>query len=323
MEYTTLGQTGLTVSRVLLGCGSIGGIGSPAATRGKGLSAEEGLAQIDAAFAIGINTLDTANSYGGGVSEQVVGRWIADHPDADVLVATKVGNLVRPDQRDIDLSPAHIAEQFEISLCRLGGVDLYLSHAPDPSTPIEATLEAFAALLESQRVRAVGGCHLTAAELQAALDAADRHGLPGYQWVQNEYNLLARDDETALLHIVRERGLGYTPFSPLAGGVLAGRYQRDTPPPPDSRAAVIPSFVHDLEDIPWHGLERLAAEAVRRDVSMAALALAWVLAAPDVTAPLVAPRRPNQFADVEQALGLRLDPEERERLGSLFSRDNR
>ena len=106
MDRRLLGNTGVAVSRVLLGCGSIGGIGSPAESRGKGLSPQEGLQQIDDAIALGINTLDTANSYAGGVSEQVVGQWIASHPDADVLVATKVGNRVRPDQPGIDLSAA-------------------------------------------------------------------------------------------------------------------------------------------------------------------------------------------------------------------------
>jgi aryl-alcohol dehydrogenase-like predicted oxidoreductase len=319
MDRRPLGRTGLTVSRVLLGCGSIGGIGSPAVTRGKGLSPQEGLEQIDTAVAMGINTLDTANSYGGGVSEQVVGRWITSHPDADVLVATKVGNLVRPDQQDIDLSPAHIAEQVSASLARLGRIDLYLSHAPDPGTPIEKTLEAFAAVLESGRARAIGGCNLSAAELEAALDAAERHGLPGYQWVQSEYNLLTGgSDHTDVMRIVRERDLGFTPFSPLAGGVLAGRYQRDTEPPPGSRMAVLPGSLPELDGSMWDALEAFGERARRRDVSVPALALAWVLTAPDVTAPLVAPRRPEQFADVQQALEVELDEDERAELAALF-----
>lgn len=318
MDRRPLGRTGFAVSRVLLGCGSIGGIGSPAATRGKGLSPEEGLEQIDNAVAMGINTLDTANSYGGGVSEQVVGQWIATHPDAEVLVATKVGNIVRPDQRDIDLSPTHIAEQAVASLDRLGRIDLYLSHAPDPRTPIEATLEAFAAVLERGQARAIGGCHLSAAELETALDVAERNGLPGYQWVQNEYNLLAREDEAGLLRVVHERGLGYTPFSPLAGGLLAGRYQRDAAPPPDSRMAIIPAYLPEIDESMWAALDALAAAARRRDVSVPALALAWVLTAPDVTAPLIAPRRPEQFADVQQALEIELDEDERAELAALF-----
>ena len=318
MDRRPLGRTGLAVSRVLLGCGSIGGIGSPAVTRGKGLTPEEGLAQIDAAVAMGINTLDTANSYGGGVSEQVVGQWLASHPHAEVLVATKVGNLVRPDQQRIDLSAAHIAAQVAASVDRLGRIDLYLSHAPDPETPIEATLEAFAAVLENGQARAIGGCNLSAAELEAALDVAAQHGLPGYHWVQNEYNLLTRNDEADLLRIVRERGLGYTPFSPLAGGVLAGRYRRGAAPPPDSRMAIIPAHLPDITEPMWDALDALTDAARRRDVSVSALALAWVLNAPDVTAPLVAPRRAEQFADIEQALQIELDEDERAELVALF-----
>lgn len=319
MDRRPLGRTGLAVSRVLFGCGSIGGIGSPAVTRGKGLSPDKGLEQIDAAVAMGINTLDTANSYGGGVSEQVVGQWLATHPGADVLVATKVGNLVHPDQRGIDLSAAHIAEQVVVSLDRLGRIDLYLSHAPDPDTPIEATLEALAAVVERGQARAIGACNLSAAELETALDVAERNGLPGYQWVQNEYNLITRDDEADLLRIVRERGLGYTPFSPLAGGLLAGRYQRGVAPPPDSRMAILPAAMPDIGPSMWDALDALASVARRRDVSVAALALAWVLAAPDVTAPLVAPRRPEQFADVQQALEIELDEDERAELAALFT----
>jgi aryl-alcohol dehydrogenase-like predicted oxidoreductase len=318
VELRPLGETGLSVSRVILGCGSIGGIGSPARTRGKGLAPEEGLRQIDAAVAIGITTLDTANSYGGGVSEQVVGRWLAAHPDAEVLVATKVGNLVHPDQTDIDLSARHIADQIEVSLSRLGRIDLYLSHAPDEHTPIEETLEAFAAVLESGKVHSIGGCHLDVRTLERILDVADRRGLPAYQWVQNEYSLLARDDDVELFALLRDRGLGYTPFSPLAGGVLAGRYQRGVEAPRDSRMAIIPEYLRGLDDQIWDGLEGLAAAAREREVSVAALALAWVLTSPDVTAPLVAPRRPEQFADVEAALTIELDEPEREALASLF-----
>jgi aryl-alcohol dehydrogenase-like predicted oxidoreductase len=313
-----LGQTGLEVSQVVLGCGSIGGIGTPSVTRGKGLSPQEGFEQIDAAVALGVNTLDTANSYAGGVSEQVVGRWIAARPEAEVLVATKVGNLVRPEQDHIDLSPAHIAEQVSASLARLGRIDLFLSHAPDPSTPVEATFEAFAAIIDSGRARAIGACNVTAAELELALDTAERHGLPGYQWVQNEYNLLTHHDQADVLRVVRERGLGFTPYSPLGGGILAGRYQRDTAPPPGSRRAILPGAFAALDDSIWDSLDALAAAARRREVSVAALSLAWVLTAPGVTATLVAPRRPEQFTDVQQALEIALDEDERNELAALF-----
>lgn len=318
MDRRPLGRTGLAVSRVLLGCGSIGGIGSPAATRGKGLSREQGFEQIDVAVAMSVNVLDTANSYGGGVSEQVVGQWLAAHPGADVLVATKVGNLVHPEQRGFDLSAAHIAEQVAVSRDRLGRIDLYLSHAPDHDTRIEETLEAFAAVVERGQARAVGACNVTATDLETALDVAERNGLPGYQWVQNEYNLITRDDEADVLRIVRERGLGYTPFSPLAGGLLAGRYHRGAALPPDSRMAIFPASMPDVNQSTWDALDALATAARKRDVSVPALALAWVLTAPEVTASLVAPRRPEQFTDVQQALEIELDQDERAQLSALF-----
>ena len=277
------------------------------------------MAQIDSAVDLGVNTLDTANSYAGGVSERVVGRWLSEHPGSEVLVATKVGNLVRPDQADVDLSRSHIAEQIEASLSRLGHIDLYLSHAPDERTPIAETLEGFAAVLDSGNARAIGGCNLDVRELEEALTTADRLGLPCYQWVQNQYNLLARDDEAELFALLRDRGIGYTPFSPLAGGILAGRYRRGTNPPPDSRMALMTGSVPDLDDATWTALDRLADEAQRRGVTAATLALAWVLASPDVTAPLVAPRRSEQFAEVEAALALELDERERSEIEDLFA----
>lgn len=166
---------------------------------------------------------------------------------------------------------------------------------------------------------AVGACNVTAEELRRALAAAERRGLPRYEWVQNEYNLLTRRDEEELLAICADHGLGYTPYSPLAGGVLSGRYQAGAPLPPDSRVAVRPGpYAHLLTRENLDGVSALAAEARRRGVSLSGLALAWVLSHPQVTAPLVAPRRVDQFDAVQEALALTLDPDERDQLASLF-----
>jgi aryl-alcohol dehydrogenase-like predicted oxidoreductase len=310
------------VSRVFLGCGSIGGIGSPASTRGLGLTVDEGLEQIEAAVRLGVNVLDTANSYAGGESERTVGKWLAAHQDDGVddavLVATKVGNIAEPGQSAMDLSGPHIARQARASLARLGHIDLYLSHAPDETTAIEETLEAFAELIEAGSVKAIGACNVSVAQLGDALAASERLGLPRYEWVQNEYNLLARDDERALLAVVGDHGLGYTPFSPLAGGVLAGRYRAGEPPPPGSRLDVSPQPGRTPDAATFAGLELLQEDARRRGVTMAGLALAWVLSSPHVTAPLVAPRRPQQWEAVTEGLSLGLDPEERDRIGRWF-----
>jgi aryl-alcohol dehydrogenase-like predicted oxidoreductase len=304
----------------LLGCGSFGGIGSDLETLGHGLNEAQAFEVLDAGTALGINVLDTANSYAWGESERIVGRWLAAR-DADVLVATKVGREVRPGWEGIDLSFDRVLEQFELSRKRLARdrVQLYLSHVPDDHTPVEQTLAAFGTLIEQGSVDAVGACHVTAEELRRALAAAERRGLPRYEWVQNEYNLLTRRDEEELLAICADHGLGYTPYSPPAGGVLSGRYQAGAPLPPDSRVAVRPGpYAHLLTRENLDGVSALAAEARRRGVSLSGLALAWVPSHPQVTAPLVAPRRVDQFDAVQEALALTLDPDERDQLVSLF-----
>ncbi len=320
MAQVPLGRTGVEVSRVVLGCGNIGGIGSPAETRGKGNSREEGYELITRAVDLGITVLDTANTYADGVSEEVVGQWVTDHPGADVLVETKVGNIAELGQTDVDLTTGHITRQVHASTGRLGRIDLYLSHAPDDTTPIEETLEAFEALREQGAIRAYGGSNLSADQLRAAVAAAERLGIPGYGWVQNEYSMLARADEAEVLPILADHGMGFTPFSPLAGGLLTGKYRLGAEPPLGSRMAAMPWMAPALDEPTAAAIERLAREAERRGVSSAALALAWVLAAPGITAPIVAPRDAGQFASVEEALALELDEDEWRSVGALLDR---
>lgn len=320
MDQRPLGGTGLEVSRILLGCGSFGGIGSDLETLGQGLDETAAFEVLDAGTALGISVLDTANSYAGGDSERIVGRWLSARR-ADVLVATKVGREVGTRQQGVDLSFDRILEQFELSLRRLGldRVDLYLSHVPDEHTPVEQTLAAFGTLIARGSVRAVGACNVTAGQLRHALEQSERHGLPRYEWVQNEYNLLTRGDERELFAVCADHGLGYSPYSPLAGGILSGRYRTGSPLPPDSRVAVRPGpYAHLLTGENLAGVDALAVEARRRGVSPSGLALAWVLSHPLVTAPLVAPRRVDQFDAVEEALAMTLDPDERDRLAALF-----
>ena len=319
MGRTVLGTSGVEISRVVLGCGNIGGIGSPPATRGHGNTPDEGYALIDHAVGLGVTVLDTANSYAGGESERVVGQWVADHPDLGVLVETKVGNLAEEGQTSIDLSPEHIKRQVGASLGRLGRIDFYLSHAPDPDTPVQATLEAFAALVECGDIAAYGACNVSLDQMREAVVVAERLGITGYSWVQNEYNLLARGDEAGLLPFLADHGLGFTPFSPLAGGVLAGRYRPGEPPPPGSRKAVLSEIVRDVDARMSAGLARLAHDAAEREVSMAGLAIAWVLSAQGVSAALVAPRDSAQFVAVEEALSLELDQAEWALVGSYFT----
>lgn len=322
MERVALGRSGIEISEVILGCGSIGGIGSAAHTIGKGLTDVEAFDMMDRGVALGIDVLDTANSYAGGHSERVVGRWLADRQAADVLVATKVGNSVEAGQREVDLSEGHIQRQFPASLQRLGrtNVDLYLSHAPDDDVPIGETLEAFAALIESGRVRAIGACNVSANQLEEALGESDRLGLPRYEWVQNEYNLLARSDESGVLPICRDHQLGFTPHSPLCGGILSGKYQPGESPLPGSRLEVRPDAYERFASAEiFARVQPFVQEATRHGISAAGLALAWLVSSPDVTAPVVAPRWPDHFDAVREALDCRLDPDQRDRISSILA----
>jgi 1-deoxyxylulose-5-phosphate synthase len=322
MRRVPLGGTGLHVSQVILGCGSIGGVGSARDTWAKyGQSEAEAIEMLDAAVEVGITVVDTAVSYAGGVSETVIGRWLADRR-ADVLVSTKVGVVVDSGPPRVDLSSDNISQQLPLSLERLGlsSIDLYLTHAPDEQTPISETLEALAALIEQGVVRSIGACNISDEQLRIALDTSDRLGLPRYEWVQNEYSLLARSDETSVIPLCAERGLGYTPHSPLCGGILSGKYLPGAGVPPDSRLAIRAGpYQEYMSDQLLVGVQRLVGEATRRGVSPSGLALAWVMSRANVTAPVVGPRRLEHLAAIREALDLQLDVHEQERLISLVS----
>jgi aryl-alcohol dehydrogenase-like predicted oxidoreductase len=295
-----LGPTGIEVGDVIFGAGSIGGFGSSPATRGWGLDAEAGRRRLDEAAARGIRLIDTADAYGGGESERVVGAW---RPGHDQLIATKVGNVVGADRRGVDLSAAHIRRQLRTSLDRLGRVDLYLTHQPDPATPPEETLETLAGLVTDGTIRAYGCCNVDAPELERLLAAADRMGVQRPGWLQNSFNLLDRGDERELLPLLRAEGLGYTPYSPLAGGMLSDRYLDGAEPAPRSRlAAGGVDYVH-AADVRSR-VRRLAAIAREHGVSTAALALSWLRRHPAVTAVIVAPSTEAQWQAVDDMVDL-------------------
>jgi aryl-alcohol dehydrogenase-like predicted oxidoreductase len=315
-----LGRTGIEVSRIALGCGNFGGVGSAPAFFGAGESEEEALAIMDAAWDLGVTLFDTADAYGGGRSERAVGRWLAERRKRPV-VATKVFHSVDGDPNDHGLARERILRQIEGSLERLGveRVDLYLIHEPDPDTPIAETLGALDELVRAGKVGAVGASNVGAAQLREALQASAERGLARFEWVQNSYNLLEREDDEELLPLCAEHGLGYTPFSPLAGGWLTGKYRRGEAYPAGSRMTLRPDPYADFEDErTFDGLEALDAAARERGVDMATLALAWVLSHPLVTAAVVGPRRPEHLDPARDALAVELSKDEREQLGALF-----
>jgi aryl-alcohol dehydrogenase-like predicted oxidoreductase len=323
VDYRTLGRTGIEVSRIALGCGNFGGVGSAPAFFGQGESEEEAFAIMDAAWEMGITLFDTADAYGGGRSERAIGRWLARRgPEVRdrLVLSTKVFHSVEGNPADCGLAPDRIRRQIEGSLERLGvdHVDLYVIHEPDPNTPVGDTLEALDGLVRAGKVRAVGTSNMDVAQLDEALQASEERGTVRFDWVQNSFSLLEPDHE--VLEFCAEHGLGYTPFSPLAGGWLTGKYRRAEDYPEGSRMTLRPEPYRGFEEEKtYDGLDALEAAAQERGVDMTTLSLAWVLSHPAVTAAILGPRRPAHLEPGLRALDVELTGAERDDLGALFA----
>ena len=313
MEHRQLGRSRLEVSRIILGCGNFGGIGSAPEFFGQGETEEEAFRIMDAAWELEIRTFDTADAYGGGRSEAAIGKWIASRGHRP-QITTKTYNPMATGE-DHGLARKRITRQLESSLQRLGvaNVDLYLAHEFDPATPVEETVATFEGLVDLGVIKAYGVSNFDADQLRSVLEA----GRPAV--VQNSYSLLERTDEHEVLPLCAEFEVGYMPFSPLAGGWLTGKYKRDEPPPPGSRMATRPEpYEHLRTDHTFDALEAFAEAAARRGVDPATLALAWVLTRPAVTAVVVGPRRPDHLDPALRALDLKLSQAEADELAALF-----
>lgn len=318
MEHRALGRSGIDVSRIVLGCGNFGGVGSAPALVGRGETEEEAHAILDAAWAAGITAFDTADAYGGGRSETYLGSWLrrqsAETRDR-ATITTKTFNPMA-EGADSGLAPARIRRQLEGSLERLGvdSVDLYLAHDRDPAIPVAETIGAFDSLAAEGKIRAYGGSNADVAWLEEALEA----GSPAC--IQNSHSLLAREDEADVLPLTAGTGVAYTAFSPLAGGWLTGKYRRGEQAPAGSRMTLRPEpYAAFARDEVYDALEELDRLARQRGTSSAALAIAWLLADPRVTAVVIGPRRPEQLRPALDALELRLSPVERDGLSALFA----
>jgi len=324
MEERPLGGTGVVVTRIILGCGSFGGIGSSPAFFGRGTSKDEAFRIMDTAWEHGITTFDTADAYGGGRSESFIGEWLATKSAGvrdRIVIATKTFNPMDEGQ-DHGLGRVRIRRQLESSLRRLGveRVALYLPHSFDPDTPQEETLEAFGDLVRAGKIGAVGASNFTGEQLAEALELSELEGLPRYEWVQNAFSLLEQGDRESVFPVCREHGLGYTPSSPLAGGWLAGIYRRGEAPPAGSRMALRPEpYAGYASDRVYDALEALERAARERGVSTVALALAWALSQPELTGVIVGPDHAGQLAAASEALDVHLSPGDRDDLTEVFS----
>jgi aryl-alcohol dehydrogenase-like predicted oxidoreductase len=297
---------GLTVARIALGCGNFGGVGSAPEFFGQGLTEDQALELMDAAWAAGIEHFDTADAYGGGRSEQAIGRWIRSRGVRPRLT-TKTFNPMQAGA-DHGLAPDRITRQLRSSLDRLGvdRVDLYLAHDYDPAVPIAETLGAFGAAQADGLIGAYGVSNFDARQLAAAL--AD--GTPSA--IQNSYSLLVRRDEPEVLPLCAARGVAYLAFGPLAGGWLTGKYRRGAPFPAGSRMTQRPEpYQEFVTDQTFETLARLRAIATGRGTSMAGLALAWLLADDRVTQIVIGPGRPEHLAPAAEALAHPVTEQER------------
>ena len=325
MDYRRLGSTGLKISRLGLGCGNFGGIGSAPAFFGMGETEDQARELMDRAFDAGMNFFDSADAYGGGRSETWIGRWLNAKGSAarqQLLLSSKVFNPVGPGPNDRGLSRRHILQQVDESLARLqtDRLDMYLIHEPDPETPLEETLAALDDLVRMGKVLYVGASNIEAWRLARGLWISDVRRLARFEWVQNSYSLLDRTPERELFPLCADQGVGFTAFSPLAGGWLTGKYRSAEAYPEGSRMTLRPEPYRHLErEEIYRGLTAFATEARHRGVETTALALAWVLHHPRVDAAIIGPRNRAHLDAALAGSTIELSPSDRARLASWFS----
>jgi aryl-alcohol dehydrogenase-like predicted oxidoreductase len=281
-------------------------------TYGVGVEAEQAKQIIARAYDLGVNFFDTANAYGRGAAERVVGEALAAYPRSSLVLATKVFFPMGDGPNDRGLSRKHVLEQCDASLRRLGVdyVDLYQCHRYDDATPLEETLQALDDLVRRGKVLYVGVSEWTAAQIADALRIADELGLDRLVSNQPEYSILQRRIEAEVVPLCAREGVGQVVWSPLAQGVLTGKYRRGAAPPADSRAASrkMGGFVgHWLTEDVLDAVERLRAVADEAGLSMAQLALAWVLSERNVASAIVGATRVGQLEDNCAAAGRDLD----------------
>jgi aryl-alcohol dehydrogenase-like predicted oxidoreductase len=294
----------IDLERIVFGCGNFGGIGSSPKLRSAGDSEEQALELLDHARRVGLRRFDTANTYGGGASEIILGKWLRAQGAAfreSVQIATKVGNPHGCPPGDTPLSRAQIAYHLDHSLERLGieRIDLYYIHEFDRVTPLEETLEAMARAVEAGKIDRLGVSNASWPDVEAVRRPAGSNRAARFEYVQNEYNLLATADAEALIPYCAERGLRYTAFSPLAGGLLTGKYRLGEEPPAGTRLAHAAHIYSSyLKEVPFAAIEGLRRSAEARQETMAEAALRFVLDTPGVDGLIIAPRTLDQFANM-------------------------
>nr|WP_205628418.1 aldo/keto reductase [Haloprofundus marisrubri] len=313
MEYTKLGTAGLDVSRFCLGCMNFG-----SGAEWMMNDEEASIELIHRALDLGINFLDTANVYSHGESEEIVGKAIEGRNRDELVVATKVFGEMGDYPNGQGLSRKHILDQAEASLERLGTdyIDLYQIHRWDDETPIEETLSALNHLVETGKVRYIGASTMTAYQFTKALYKSDIEEYERFTCMQPEYNAVDRHEEANLLPVCEGEGVGVIPWSPLAGGFLTGKYERDGDVEEGLRADTDEYTQERFTDENWTVLDEIRAIADEKGTSPVQVSLSWLLHKPVVTAPIIGPRSIDHLEQSVEALDVRLTDTEMERIES-------
>lgn len=315
MDYVRLGNTGLKVSRICLGCMTYGSPATGELKPGRqawALDEQQSRPFLKQALDAGINFFDTANVYSSGASEEILGKFLKDSVHREsVVIATKVYGIMRDEPNGSGLSRKEILFEAEESLRRLRTdyIDLYQIHRWDYDTPIEETLEALHDLVKAGKVRYIGGSSMYSWQFAKSLYLADLRGWTRFVSMQNHYNLIYREEEREMMPLCREQGIGVIPWSPLARGRLARPWGSET-----TKRSETDRFGNTMysktEEADKQVVDCVAQVAQRRGVSMAQVALAWLLSKPGVTAPIVGASKQHHLNDAVSALSLRLTTEE-------------
>ncbi|MFH0848694.1 MAG: aldo/keto reductase [archaeon] len=309
MKYTRVGNSGLKISRICLGTNNFG----------RQVNEDDSLRIIRKAIDLGINLIDTANTYAKGKSEEIVGKAVQGYRD-HVIIATKVGSDVAEGWNRGGLSRKHILWQFKQSLTslRTDFIDLYYLHRFDPETPLEETLRTINDLIRQEKVRYIACSNFTAWQIAKAHEICEKLGLEKFIAVQPQYNLFQRAIEKELLPYCSEERLGVTTYSPLMGGFLTGKYLTDGAPPPGSRASHNPAYWERIKNEGnFTTLKHIKTIADSLDLPLSHLAVAWILKNPNIAAPIVGASTPEQVEENCRIVEIDISDETYKRLSEI------
>jgi voltage-dependent potassium channel beta subunit len=314
VNYRNLGASGLKVSEISLGSWL---------TYGGYVERENAVKSIQTAYDLGINFFDTANVYAKGEAEKVVGETLRAYPRESYVLATKVFGKIGDGPNDRGLSRKHVIESANASLKRLGleYVDVFYSHRFDTETPLEETLRAFEDLVRQGKVHYVGVSEWSAAQITEAFAIADKYLLDRIVVNQPIYNLFERYIEKEIIPLGLKKGFGQVVFSPLAQGLLTGKYSAGNQVPDESRAAKHENFKNKITEEKLAKVEQLKGIAAEHDITVGQLALAWILRQPNVSSALVGASRPEQIEENVKASGIVLDEDALARISAIIDNE--